>query len=427
MVSRVRLAVAGLFVGVALLIVSCTPPELAGGKLYFDQALYEQALEQFQAAVDTQPNNGEAHLWVARALAKLDRDEEAIREIETAASLAPELADLINNTRGSYWSARYNSGIAYASEADEQRKMGDDTFRETLGLAVDRFERAIMFCPDSVKNYTNLGRVLFQRGEREKAMPYFAKARTMSENRPELQHFLFNVYKSIALDGIDEDTPEGYRLALEMFNEAVTFDLDPEERATIYFNMALASSKLAEEMSDEGEKTHFFQQAIDDYQKVIEIDSKDISALGNLAQVYADMGNNEQAIETTKQILNIEPEQAKHHIVMARFLNANDERDRGSGHSIIYSCLSGGTPAPMTNIRQTATSKGPGSDMLKTLRDRGEPEQIYVYSSTSRGNFDVWFYWQGGRIYVFNAAGKDVFSFGFTGVSPEKAREIIGK
>ena len=426
MISRSRLIAIGLGAAIAFLAVGCTPPELAGGKLYFSQKLYDQALEQFQAAVDGQPNNGEAHLWLARAFAELDRDEEAIREIEAATQLAPELSDLIGNTRESYWSARFNRGIFYAGEADDQREFGDSLFTETLQLAVDRFERAILFCPDSVRNYTNLGKVLFQKGDREKAMPHFATARRMGQNRPQLQQFLLAVYRTLGIEGLDEKTPEGYRRALDMFSEAASFDQSEEDRATIYFNMALASSGLAGE-SDEGEKMSLLQQAVDYYQRVIEVDAHDLSALGNLAQVYGGMDEKGKAIEVALAILDIEPWGAQHHIVLARYLNANDERDRGAAHTMLYECLKNGHPEPLDKVRQTATSKGPGSDMLKTLRDRGEPEQIYIYSSGSRGDFEVWFYWQGGRVFVFNAAGRDVFSFGFAGVSAEKAREIIGE
>lgn len=116
--------------GMAALVVvgiGCSSAGLSACKLHFDQERYPQALANIEKALREQPDSPEVHLWRGRCLGMLERDEEAAAALTTAAELDLDgkfRAD-IDNTRISFWSARYNSGLMYAREADKLREECD--------------------------------------------------------------------------------------------------------------------------------------------------------------------------------------------------------------------------------------------------------------------------------------------------------------
>jgi tetratricopeptide (TPR) repeat protein len=439
MSNRARAYMIG-FVVLAMIIIGCKSEFLAGGKLHFDQQRYQQALENFEKAALEQPNSAEVQMWRARALGKLERDEDAEAALTKAAELDAngEFKEEIDNTRVSFWSIRYNSGLADARAADEQRDkcngyraasqnelltQCEQEMSSKLESAVDRFQRAIIFCPDSVKNYSNLGKVFFQLGRQEEGKQMFLKARGMAGDREELLRFLFLVFRSLGVQGLNEETKEGYQRAVEMFQQAATFDRPQDEMATIYFNMGVAYRGIADN-SEGAEKTAALQNAVASYQKVLEINPVDQEALENLALIYQDMEAYAEAIEMGKRLLNTEPWKPRLHLLMARLYNAAHDREKFAAHGMLKSVLESGTPANATMVRDEAR-KCPGSDMHKALLDRGEPEQLYLYTG-SQGDYMIWIYWTEGKIFIYQHC-QEVFREDFQPVTPEKARELIGK
>jgi tetratricopeptide (TPR) repeat protein len=425
MISRSRILALGALV-IVLLLVGCGSRWLAGGKLHFDQERYEQALENFQKAAEEQPDNPETHMWVGSAMAKLERDEEAVAAIERAEERkTPELAERIQNVRISFWSARYNSGLAYAKDGADARAAGDEErAQEKLTQAVDRFERAVLFCPDSVKNYSNLGKVLFQLGQREQGMRNFNTAREMAGNDPGLVDFLFRVFRSLGVQEVRKQTQEGYGEAVEMFRRAAEFDRPAEDMAAVYFNLGVAYSGLADFYEGE-QKTEALQNAAAAYLKVLEMDPQDTSALENAAYVYVNLEEYEKALEMGRRLVDVEPWNHRFHFVMVKLYNSAGDRESSAAHLMLQASLQSGEPASLEGVRQKATAAGPGSDILNTLRTRGEPQQIYLYSG-SRGTYDIWFYWTEGRVFIFDGAGNQLFRGAFARIPEEKLPEILG-
>lgn len=438
MSSRARGFLIGLAV-LAVIIAGCKSEFLAGGKLHFDQQRFPQALENFDKAAAEQPTSAEIQMWRARALGKLERDDEAEAALTKATELdkTGEFKTDIDNTRVSLWSVRYNSGLVEGQAAETQRAkcteyraagqtellaQCDQDVRARLEAAVDRFERAITFCPDSVKNYRNLGKVYFQLGRQAEGEQMFLKARSMAGDRAELLDFLFGVFRSLGVQGLNDETREGYERAIEMFKEAATFTRPPEEIATIYFNMAVAYKGIADDSQGDA-KTAALRSAVDAYLKVLEINPVDPEALENVAFIYDELGDRQPAIEMGKRLLNTQPWESRMHLLMARLYNAAGEREMSAAHGMLRSSLDSGTPSDPTTIRDEAR-KCPGSDMHKALLDRGEPEQFYIYSGTS-GEYGIWFFWTEGKVFIYQRC-QEVFRGEFEPLSPEKAREVIG-
>lgn len=418
--------VVGLLAVAVVVLVGCGSRWLAGGKLHFDQGRYERALETFENAVAEQPESGEAHLWLGRAHAELEDDSLAAEEIRKAAELDPAQVEMVNNTLESYWSRRFNSGLGYAKNGADARKDGNEELaQEQLQLAVERFELAILFSPDSVKNYSNLGKVLYQMGRTDDAMREFDRARQMSGGREDLQQFLINVYTFLGDQARREMTPQGYRRAIEMFGEALTFDLTDDEQALLHFHSGVAYASLAEDESTaEGQQAELYRQALEHYLAVLAINSRDEATLENAAYAYSALGENTKAIEMAQRLLDIQPWNQGYYLVMARQHNAAGNREESAGYMVIRSSLSSGAPAAKGDIRRQASDYGPRNDMLVTLLERGEPEMVYAYSG-SRGLYDIWCYWIEGRIYIFKQ-GSEEFRAAFEGLSPETLQEVFG-
>jgi len=422
----------GALVVVALIVVACGSQWLAGGKLHFDQKRYDKALANFQKAVEEKPASGEAHLWLGRALAELDRDEEAIAELKKARELDPLQEEMVKNTLVSYWSRRYNSALTSAKNGeDEQRKPDGDPARaqEELMKAEERFRRAVLFCPDSVQNYSNLGKILYVLGRRDEGLTMFHQAKEMSAGRPDLQAFLFHLFRGLGTNALETPTVDNLRRGLGLLTDAASLPADPEQLAEIDLNMAEAYRGLADSV-DAAQKPEMLQQAANHYGKVLTTYPEDVDALDGLAQVQSALGQSDAALATAQKRLDLEPWNRNAHLTMYRILRAaRGEGDReAKGHFLFINILEAGAPQPKEGVREWAVKEfGPTSDMIRTMRDRGGvPETMREYAPAGQAPIYMWAYWTGGRAYIFQN-GKEVYRMGFKAVPHENVPEELLK
>ncbi len=424
MKSRRGVTIVGMMAVATLLVVGCGSRWLAGGKLHFDQKRYDRALENFEKAKAEQPMNGEVRLWLGRALAELDRDEEAVVELKQASELDPLQSEMVTNTLLSYWSRRFNDALALAKEADGVRQTGDQAkATQLLGDAENRFRRAIIFAPDSVGNYSNLGKVLYQLGRRDEAMQMFHKTKEMSAGRPDLQRSLFLLFKSLGEEALQSGTRAGTERALQFMMDASDIPMDAAEKVEVNFNLGLAYYLLADSVSAEL-RPQYLQHAIDYNTKVLEVTPDDPDALENIAYAYSALGQNAPAIAAGQRRLDMEPWSKDLHVLMYRLQRAANDQKAANGHLIFAQIMEQGSRQPAQGIRQMVTSEfGPMSDMLEVLRDRGEPEEVRMYT----GNFTpfyAWYYWTEGRVFIFQG-GEEKFRFSFKAVPRDKVKELL--
>lgn len=427
----------GAVLVVVVVFAGCKSEFLSGGILHFDQRRYDQALENFQKAVEAEPQNAEAHLWLGRALAELERDDEAIAELNQAREMDVLQMEMADNTLVSYWSRRYNSALAFAIEADNARNEGNvPGAEEAFDKAIERFRRAVLFCPDSVQNYSNLGRVLYQKGDLDEAMAMFRKSKSMSAGRPDLQRFLFQLFRSFGEQGLDDNTRESYERSLSLLHDAEEIPAaSPQDRLEVNYNIGSAYYGLAD-LSEGAERTGHLEQALEYYQKVLDADPEDGAALENMAYLHSDLARHTEAIEYGRRRLDLEPwEGGSHgpHMLMVRIYHAargaaaEEEQPRftmlENGHLLLTQILdldksTRVTPEEIRNQR-------PNSDAIRTLRDRGVPDEIRRFVG-AQGAYDTWLYWTEGRIYIFKD-GNEQFRTNFGGVSREKMEELISR
>jgi Flp pilus assembly protein TadD len=419
------------FVGVALAVAAvvlgaCGSQWLAGGKLHFDQKRYDRALENFEKAVAEKPQSGEAHLWLGRALAELDRDTEAIAELKKARELDPLQEEMVNNTFISYWSRRYNSALSYAKTGEETQRAGDQkTALEQLAKAEERFSRAVLYAPDSVQNYSNLGKVLYRLGRRDEALTMFHKAKEMSTRRPDLQRFLFHLFKELGAGTLEKPTRDNLQRGLGLLLDAASLPADSVQMAEINLNIASIYRGLADSVSAE-RKPEMLHKSVEYFDKVLATYPDDPDALEDLAYVYSDLGEGDRAMETAQKRLDQEPWNLDTHMMMYRLQRAAKNDKGANAHFLFIQLMQEGQRQPKEGLTAWAGKEyGPNSDMMKTLRSKGQPEDIRKYSN-GPVTFYAWPYWTQGRVYMFQG-GTEKFQLSFKPVPREKLPEVLGE
>jgi len=421
MKSRANLWVVGGIFALALLVVGCGSQWLSGGKLHFSQQRYDRALENFEKAVAEQPNNGEAHLWLGRTLAELERDDEAVVELRKALEIDPLQEEMVTNSFISYWGKRYNSALSYAKDASDQ--MGDEQ-AATLEKARERFERAIIFAPDSVQNYSNLGKVLYQMGRLDEAMTMFDKSREMSAGRPDLQAFLFSLYKFFGEQSLMDETRAGYERALSLLHSAESIPAaSAEEKIEIDFNIATAYYSLSDSLP-ESERPAAWEKAAEYYGKVLELNPEDPEAITMLAYVLSDEGKHDEAIQRGQQRFDMAPWESETNLLMHRLYKAAANDKMANGHILMMQILTDGARQPAGTARTEAQAFGPSSDILKVLRDRGEPQEVRAFS-VGTTPYSAWCFWSDGRVYIFRD-GHEQLRIAFKPVTAEQLQTIMG-
>ncbi len=417
---------------IAVVVIGCGNPLLAGGKLHYSQDRFEKAKETLEAAVAETPNDAECHLWLAMAMGKLREDEGAVRELKLAGELVterqPELKELIANTLVSFWSQRQSAGNIYAGKAKDEKDIGNkDLMIEKLEAAVDEYKRAILFYPDTVRSHRNLGQVYFQLDRRDEGMASFQRARELGSDDPTLAPFLFSVFRSLGLEALEignnENSVESYERAIEMFEEAASFKREDADQIVIYYNIGFANSGLAS-LAPETEQAAYLHKAEENYLKVIELDPGDVETFTSLADVYSNLRDFDKAIEYAQKLVDNDPTNHEAYLTMMTLYTKKDDRDKAAAYSMLRRVLRGGDAKSGGAARQQVSGMGPNSDMQKALLDRGIPTQIYDYVSSTRGTYNVWFFWGDGRVYIFQK-GKEVFRGGFRALTDEEVSAVV--
>ncbi|MBM3318081.1 MAG: tetratricopeptide repeat protein [Candidatus Eisenbacteria bacterium] len=421
--SRWIVLTCGIALALPGALAGCGKSEfLAGGKLHFTQGRPERALELFEKAVAEQPRNAEAHLWYARALAELERDEEAAAELKTTVELDALQQEMVDNTLLSYWSRRYNSALTFVQAGENARAEGDEALAvQQLERAEDRLRRAAVFTPDSVQNFSNLGKVLFQLGRRDEAMDYFKQAKQMSAGKPRLQAFLFTLFKHLGEQALQSNERASIERALVLMHDAEGLPAEPGPMLELHFNLGSAYYALSE--LDTLRTADHLVRAAEYYDKVLAQDPGDVMALENLAYVYSEQGRHEEALAVGQKRLDLEPWSEETHLLMVRLHTAAKNNRPANAHLLFSQMLRQGVRLPLDSIRADAGKWGPSADALKMLRDRGAPEERRSYTVGMTAH-ECWYYWTEGRVYFFQE-GQEEFRIAFQGISREKLAELL--
>ena len=128
----------------------------------------DEAIVQYQNAVNIRPDYAEGHYNLANLLSKRGKPDEAIAEYHKALDIEPDKIDALNNL-----------GNALVVKG---------AYRE----AIAQFRKVIEIQPDFTQAHYNLGNLLLKRGKLDEAIAQYRKALEMEPERTDVLNNLGN-------------------------------------------------------------------------------------------------------------------------------------------------------------------------------------------------------------------------------------------
>jgi tetratricopeptide (TPR) repeat protein len=124
--NKKELVVLTLLIFIIPLIAQQMPIDarLRGGRIHFQGARYEKALEQFSLALKDYPTSAEARFWKAQALEKLGRYVESAANLDTTFTKAPEWLAKTKQDEAYQYSV-WNAFIKAGQQMDKENNFKD--------------------------------------------------------------------------------------------------------------------------------------------------------------------------------------------------------------------------------------------------------------------------------------------------------------
>ncbi len=129
------------------------------GNVSFGTGKYEKAVDQFQRAVELDPNNDYALGYLADAYQKLGKQQDAEATYKKAVALRPN-----------YWAVYNWFGAFYATQAKYDQ-------------AASMFRKVIDLAPENYRGYSNLGGVYLYQGRYDDAIDVLGRSIGLRPNR----------------------------------------------------------------------------------------------------------------------------------------------------------------------------------------------------------------------------------------------------
>ena len=142
------------------------------GTVYLEEDRFEESAAAYERAVEIDPDYGEAYGDLTAAYFELGRIEEAVSAGEKALELTPD-----------YATAHNNLGVVYQQQG-------------TLDKAIAEYEKAIELDPSDAGPHANLGIIYKDQGEFDLAIAAFQKAIELDPADAKPHNSLGNVYKN---------------------------------------------------------------------------------------------------------------------------------------------------------------------------------------------------------------------------------------
>ena len=295
--------------------------------------VYNSELTIWQDTVKKCPNNPRAHCNLGVALSQLGIVQEAIGQYQQALQLKPDSAE-----------AHYSFGVALVGQGRLREAIGhyeqalqisphDAEVHNGLGIALERagrvqeaigqYERALQIKPRFSEAHSNLGNALMEQGRLREAIDHYEQALQI---KPEHAEVHYNLAAALERFGRTAEAIAHYEQALHIkpdyaqahnglglalmqtgrIQEAIA---QYEQALRVLPDYADAHNNLGAAFMHQGE----LQQAIGHYEQALLIKPEHAEAHYNLGIALVQLGRLEEAIEHWKQALQIKPNDAEAH------------------------------------------------------------------------------------------------------------------
>lgn len=236
------------------------------GRVFLGTGKYEQALHEYDRAIEIEPNSDAAQAGLAYGYEQLNRPEDAERTFKKAIAARPN-----------YW-ATYNwLGLFY-----QRHGRYDD--------ASAMYSQVVSLAPDSFTGYSNLGGIRVIEGKYAEAIPLLQqslKIRATPEAASNLATALFQMRR--------------YPEASVQFEEAVKLD---DKDYQLWGNLGDAYYWTP---GRHNEATAAYRKAIRLGEQNLRVNPHDSEALGYLATYYAMCGDRSMALERLDNAVALNP------------------------------------------------------------------------------------------------------------------------
>ena len=176
--------------------------------------------------------------------------------------------------------------------------------------AMEFFQKEVANNPDNYKAYYNMGLIYREWNDYREMSEMFDKSLAIKDKyydeiidiRDELWIKFFN-------DAVEPFNQGEYQKALELFDMAVVID---PERIDGWKQRGLCCLQMAAQSTDTA-KTALFEKAVSDFKQVIAMDTENeqLDIRLNLAMVYTELNDHQNAIPALQEVLEFDPENAE--------------------------------------------------------------------------------------------------------------------
>jgi tetratricopeptide (TPR) repeat protein len=421
----------------------CSNPNLAGGKLHFDQAgrlldpgeraaRFERARETFNVACKELPQSGEARLWLGKTFAELGKPDSAAKYFDLAVRLDTLLRKDAGNAREHYWSMMTNAGQTSAQSGQNAKKDGDEAKAEQLyNQALAELRKAMVYLADRHEAYNMSGIIYFNIGKVDSAVTMFRRSYELSRNakldeRVKVEKQFFGIMERqgdkayqdaerLKVAGDSLPAKENYLRAQDFYHQAS--EIRPEDSRLNYM-LGVCAYQLSQLIPER--RNELLTEATTRYKEVLKENPADIDVLFNLALLLRDIESNQEAKDVAKRLVDLDPKDGTFHDVLARI-----EGSLGDKNALITGVTFGRVlrSGREGDVAQAGSSAPAGSDAKKRMLENGKPEQVLVYNESSGKEYEGWFYWSRGVGYIFSQ-GSEVAQRRFAPVGALKLSNV---
>ena len=243
---------------VAIIFVGCSSQEYTSAKLYIQQEEWKKAEEFLLKAIDVEPENPEIPYQLGYHIYALQKkDWQRMNEsFDKALAIDPNkkileqgktVKEFVIMARTQFWAEMYNKGVA---EFNEYRAVPMDQKDTALKKAITTFEISATIKTDEAQTYTMLSTCNHLAGNTDKSESYILKAVELSPNDA---------------------------------------------------NVNLTAGQIFMQKQE-------FETALPFVKKAVELDPSNTKSIRNLAQIYYDIGQLEESIQTYEVAIDKETE-----------------------------------------------------------------------------------------------------------------------
>jgi tetratricopeptide (TPR) repeat protein len=385
------------------------------GRLYFSQQLYDKAAEQFELAVQEDPENGKNHFELAKTYAELERNEDAGKEFKLAAEKDPTLKEDVADAIQHYRADHFNDALSHIRD-------------KSWGEAIAQLQESMYLDPDEPNQYINMGYCYSELGETDLAVSYYEKAMALS---PEDEKARTNLIATFAKQASEFRGEGEYDRAVMFYLKVLELHIGDESLDVAQAKPAVLSAKVKGDdvgtgylfdlgltYMDKGEKKQdeeAVKHAADTFKALFDDNPADSDALYNYGYSTMLAGDFPGAIEIFGQLLDRKPKEASYYMLMATcYVRSGSTEEEAQTNIVLYFAIANSLQSDSNrqdpseyrdqskHEGQLKSSYRTWKDMKKALDSAGTPEDIYVYTDESGHKFETWFYWTMGEAVVFS-------------------------